>query len=133
MKTKLASLLVLTILVGLMGNAYAHKSEVVGDYKIEVGWKNEPPVAGIDNEIELTVTKATAFDKAEAEKEDQAMEGMDMEHDSSSDSMDNMNDTMTHDETNHGSMASDNHETDNMDTSTGKDEHANDLAMNDHS
>lgn len=97
MKTKLASLLVLTILVGLMGNAYAHKSEVVGDYKIEVGWKNEPPVTGINNEITLTVTTATAFDKSEAEKEDQAMEGMDMHSEDNGMNMTDQMETDHHD------------------------------------
>lgn len=106
MTIKIAFLLVFVMAISLVGSAYAHKSEVVGDYKIEVGWKNEPPVTGIDNEITLTVTKATAFDKAEAEKEDQSMEGMDMGHDhSSSDAMDHsMDSSMSHDEMSHDNM-----------------------------
>lgn len=84
MHTKIALVFVFVIALGLVGSASAHKSEIIGNYKIEVGWKNEPPVVGMDNHIELTVTTATAFDKAEDEKEDQAMEGMGMEdtHDS---------------------------------------------------
>ena len=84
MHSKIALVFVFVIALGLVGSVSAHKSEVVGDYKIEVGWKNEPPVVGMDNQIDLTVTTATAFDKAEAEKEDQAMEGMGMKdtHDS---------------------------------------------------
>ncbi|MGQ0606366.1 MAG: hypothetical protein ACT4OD_05385 [Candidatus Nitrosotenuis sp.] len=61
---KTFSLLAVAILaVGLMGSAYAHKAHVIGDYKIEVGWKNEPPTVGKKNAIELVVTKATLSDK----------------------------------------------------------------------
>jgi hypothetical protein len=60
---------------GLVGSAYAHKAEVIGDYKIEVGWKNEPPVAGVENAIEVVVTMATEHDKEMA-----AQESMDHEH-----------------------------------------------------
>jgi len=88
MHSKIALIFVFVIALGLVGSASAHKSEVVGDYKIEIGWKNEPPIVGMDNQIELTVTTATAFDKAEAEKEDQNMEGMNME-DSNDSHMDN--------------------------------------------
>jgi hypothetical protein len=48
---------------GLVGSAYAHKAEVIGDYKIEVGWKNEPPIAGQKNSVEIIVTVATEHDK----------------------------------------------------------------------
>ena len=51
------------ISTGLFGNVYAHKSEVVGDYKIQAGWKKEPPVYSMKNAIEITVTKATESDK----------------------------------------------------------------------
>ena len=78
MDRKLAVLLTFVLVMGLVGNAYAHKMDVVGDTKIDVGWKNEPPVVGIENEIELTVTTATAFDKEQAMKMNQAMAGMDM-------------------------------------------------------
>ncbi|HXG73449.1 MAG TPA: hypothetical protein VNK44_01335 [Candidatus Nitrosotenuis sp.] len=63
MQKKLAILAALVLSVGLVGSAYAHKSEVVGNYKIEVGWKNEPPKVGKKNAIEITVTKATPSDK----------------------------------------------------------------------
>jgi hypothetical protein len=48
---------------GLVGSAYAHKAEVIGDYKIEVGWENEPPIVGQQNSIEIIVTVATEHDK----------------------------------------------------------------------
>jgi len=63
MNTKLAVLAVLVLSVGLVSSAYAHKSQVVGDYKMEVGWKNEPPLVGKKNAIEITVTKASSSDK----------------------------------------------------------------------
>jgi hypothetical protein len=63
MNKKLALLAVLVLSTGLITNVYAHKAQVVGNYKIEVGWKNEPPVVGKENAIEITVTKATSADK----------------------------------------------------------------------
>ncbi|MGQ0772345.1 MAG: hypothetical protein ACT4NT_06215 [Nitrososphaerota archaeon] len=63
MSTKVALLAVVVLSVGLMANAYAHKAQVVGDYKMEVGWKNEPPIVGKKNAIEIVVTKATLSDK----------------------------------------------------------------------
>ncbi|CDI05742.1 hypothetical protein [Candidatus Nitrosotenuis uzonensis] len=58
------------ISIGLLYGAYAHKSEVVDDYKIQVGWVKEPPIAGMKNAIEITVTKATASDKEMANSHD---------------------------------------------------------------
>lgn len=64
---------------GLVGNSYAHTMEVFGDYKVEIGWMNEPPIAGIDNVIELVVTLATEFDKQQAMEMDKNVD-MDMDH-----------------------------------------------------
>ncbi len=63
-------LIVCTLAVGLIGNVYAHKGEVVGDYKIEVGWKSEPPVVGITNAIEIIITIAAEFDKGSLDHDD---------------------------------------------------------------
>lgn len=63
MQKKLAIIAALILSLGLVSSVYAHKNEVVGNYKIEVGWKNEPPVVGKKNAIEITITKATAVDK----------------------------------------------------------------------
>ena len=52
----------------MYGNAFAHTVDVAGDYKLEIGWHNEPPVVGMDNAITLQVTHATDFDKQSAEK-----------------------------------------------------------------
>jgi len=76
MNSKLAILAVFALTVGLIGNAYAHKSQVVGDYNIEVGWAKEPPLAGKQNAIEITVTTASASDKAASDKMMKEMKGM---------------------------------------------------------
>ena len=90
-------LLVFVIASMSFGNAYAHKADVVGDYKIEIGWDKEPPIQGIENSIELVVTHATEEDKKNAEEMDAAMDmasDADMTHDE--DHAD-----MTHDEDHH--------------------------------
>lgn len=51
-------LLFFVMSVGLLSTASAHKSEVFGDYKVEVGWDVEPPLAGTTNKITLMVTYA---------------------------------------------------------------------------
>lgn len=43
MNKKLGLLAVAMLSVSLLGSTYAHKGQVVGDYKIDAGWKNEPP------------------------------------------------------------------------------------------
>lgn len=55
------------------GNAYAHKMDVVGDYKLEIGWDKEPPVQGIENSIEVVVSYASDEDRKQAEEMDAAM------------------------------------------------------------
>ncbi|MFB5613063.1 MAG: hypothetical protein ACE5RL_07150, partial [Nitrosarchaeum sp.] len=42
--------------ISLTSDAFAHKSQVVGDYVIEVGWKKEPVIVGSDNAITVTIT-----------------------------------------------------------------------------
>ena len=39
-----------------MGIAYAHTVDSVGDYRLEIGWMNEPVVSGETNGIELYVS-----------------------------------------------------------------------------
>jgi predicted secreted protein with PEFG-CTERM motif len=60
-------ILIMVLSVGLMTNAYAHKSEVVGDYKIEVGWDMEPPLSEVNNKITLMITYAYPEEKTEAD------------------------------------------------------------------
>lgn len=61
-------LLAFAVLSTSFGDAYAHKMDVAGDYKIEIGWDDEPPVQGIENAIEVVITHATAEDKKQAEE-----------------------------------------------------------------
>lgn len=42
---------------------YAHKAQIVGDFKVDVGWKTEPPIANEQNTIEVIFTIASDFDK----------------------------------------------------------------------
>ena len=98
MKAILALIFVAAITIGLVGNAYAHKSEVIGDYKIGVGWKIEPPVVGIDNSIEVVITKATDFDKMNA-KDSESMKHDDEE--TTHDEMKHDDEETTHDEMKH--------------------------------
>jgi negative regulator of genetic competence, sporulation and motility len=59
----------LVLSVGLVGSAFAHKSQVVGEYKLEVGWEKEPPIAGKKNAIEIMITRATAAEMNMSEEE----------------------------------------------------------------
>ncbi|QLH09032.1 hypothetical protein [Candidatus Nitrosotenuis sp. DW1] len=63
MKNKLAVLAFFALSVVLIGNAYAHKGQTVGDYNMEVGWKTEPPISGKKNAIEITITQASSDKK----------------------------------------------------------------------
>lgn len=77
MNTKLALLvIVMALSVSLTGSVFAHKSQVVGDYLIEVGWKEEPVVVGLDNAITVAITSATEEDKTSAENMTNTMSNM---------------------------------------------------------
>jgi hypothetical protein len=71
-------LLAFVIMSMSTGNAYAHTMDVAGDYKIEIGWDEEPPIQGIKNSIELVITHATEEDKKNAEEMRAMMMGNDM-------------------------------------------------------
>ncbi|MCV0430794.1 hypothetical protein [Nitrosopumilus sp.] len=49
-------LLFLLIIPGLSGIAYGHTVDAVGDYRVEIGWMNEPVVSGETNAIEFYVS-----------------------------------------------------------------------------
>ncbi|NIM25146.1 MAG: hypothetical protein GTN35_04850 [Nitrososphaeria archaeon] len=55
MDLKILLLISLTI-PGLVGIAYGHTIDAVGDYRLEIGWMNEPVVSGETNGIELYVS-----------------------------------------------------------------------------
>ena len=85
LKAKLALLVVtITLAAGLTNNAFAHKSQVVGDYNLEVGWRDEPVIVGVPNAITVAITPATEGDKANAETMNDTM-SEDMSHDQMSD------------------------------------------------
>jgi len=47
--------------------ALAHESVTAGDYEIEVGWLNEPPIAGQMNAIAINVTNTAGADEQPVE------------------------------------------------------------------
>ncbi len=49
-------LLISVTLPGFMGIAYGHTIDSVGEYRLEIGWMNEPVVSGETNGIELYVS-----------------------------------------------------------------------------
>jgi len=51
------------IAVGMFTTASAHKAEIVGNYKIDLGWQNEPPTINEPNAIELVITLASDYEK----------------------------------------------------------------------
>lgn len=50
-------LVALLLIPGLGGPAFAHTIDSVGEYRIEIGWMNEPVVSNETNAIELFVSK----------------------------------------------------------------------------
>jgi hypothetical protein len=53
-------LLSLLLIPSLGGIAYAHTVDAVGEYRIEIGWMNEPIVSGDTNGLELYVSPLVA-------------------------------------------------------------------------
>jgi hypothetical protein len=49
-------MLFLLIIPSLAGIAYGHTVDSVGDYRVEIGWMNEPVVSGETNAIEFYVS-----------------------------------------------------------------------------
>ena len=53
-------LLSLLLIPSFGGIAYAHTVDAVGEYRIEIGWMNEPVVSGDTNGLELYVSPLVA-------------------------------------------------------------------------
>jgi hypothetical protein len=68
LNSKFVILIVVVLSLSIVPSAYAHKSEVIGDYKIEVGWEIEPPIIGMSNRITLMITYASLEEKTELER-----------------------------------------------------------------
>ncbi len=56
MVLKISLLLLLLIIPGSFGIAYGHTIDAVGEYRVEIGWMNEPVVSGETNGIEFYVS-----------------------------------------------------------------------------
>jgi len=52
-------ILSLLIIPGFVGIAYGHTVDAVGEYRVEIGWMNEPVVSGETNAIEFYVSPLT--------------------------------------------------------------------------
>ena len=62
-------LLFMILIAGLVENSFAHTAKVLEDlYKIDVGWKKEPPITGESNAIEIIITIASEYDKKKYDK-----------------------------------------------------------------
>lgn len=103
MNKTVAVVIVFAIVFGLVGNSYAHKAEVIGDYKIEVGWKHEPPIVGQANAIEIIVTIATEHDKESAvsQEHDESIEHEGMTHEEHEEEMEMMKEKELEEEMEH--------------------------------
>ncbi|MBM3904390.1 MAG: hypothetical protein FJ357_04590 [Thaumarchaeota archaeon] len=55
---KLAIFVAFVLVFGMTSGAFAHKSQVISNYEIEVGWENEPPLVGHENAITVMITNA---------------------------------------------------------------------------
>ena len=53
----------LVALFVLIPSVDAHKAKILEDYKIDVGWKKEPPIQGKENSVELVIELASSYDK----------------------------------------------------------------------
>jgi hypothetical protein len=71
MRGQFAVFAAILLAAGMINGASAHKSEVVGNFKIEVGWENEPPIIGKQNAITIMITHVS---------EDKAADSDHMEH-----------------------------------------------------
>ena len=49
-------ILFLLLIPGISGIAYGHTIDAVGEYRVEIGWMNEPVVSGETNAIEFYVS-----------------------------------------------------------------------------
>jgi hypothetical protein len=54
------ALIVTGLALSLAPGAVAHVRKVVGPYALSIGWANEPAYTGLDNAVEVVVTKASS-------------------------------------------------------------------------
>jgi len=72
MKFTIFAFLAITSLMsaGVTADAFAHKDQIIGDYKVSVGWKNHPAVERIPNAIEVIIEMGVPSDKESMDKMD---------------------------------------------------------------
>ena len=63
-----ACLIFLIALVLNIQMVFAHESITVGDYEIEIGWANEPPVVGQQNAIVVNVSDTSGGEAQSVEE-----------------------------------------------------------------
>lgn len=80
MNKRLGLLAIAILSVSILGSAHAHKGQIIGDYKIDAGWKNEPPIAGKSNAIEVIITKASMSEKKTTSKDEHKDDGHKDDH-----------------------------------------------------
>jgi len=68
MNYKISIFLIFVLLVLIPVQSFAHKAKVLEDYKIELGWENEPPVVGEENAIELIIKMASDYEKENSDQ-----------------------------------------------------------------
>lgn len=68
MSKSLGVLVIVILSLSLLGSAYAHKSQIIDNYKFEVGWEKEPPITGKLNSVIITVSKTSTTDKKMAKE-----------------------------------------------------------------
>lgn len=70
-------LVALLLIPSLAGPAHAHTIDSVGEYRIEIGWMNEPVVSNETNAIELFVSKLEPGIKLEEQEFKDGIAGLD--------------------------------------------------------
>lgn len=78
MKKKLVGLLSLVsllIVLSVVGSVFAHEGREVGDFTIEIGWREEPAYTGLMNGPEITVSRHGDEEDNHAEAEATAEAG----------------------------------------------------------
>ena len=74
---KFLLLLTMFAISGLFGQAYGHTVDSVGDYRLEIGWMNEPVVSGETNGIELYVSPLEPGKELEEQEFKDGISGLD--------------------------------------------------------
>ena len=70
MNIRLFSLVAIMILPLMLSSAFAHQSDSVGDYRIQIDWKNMPPVSGESNAIIVYVSEMNPLLEADEQEFD---------------------------------------------------------------